>query len=136
MQNFYILDFEELGSKLRLAFLLRQDGNEHIQILSFQIFWSCFWSPSSANVSWAFDSYITQCHPENNIMILKFAPHVSDHISDILQLLDVACFKSLKREWERCLLKCISKRWHRATVNQIRICQWVMCNLEYKNEER
>ena len=26
--------------------------------------------------------------------------------------------------------------WHQATTNQVRICQWVMCNLEYGNDER
>ena len=42
---------------------------------------------------------------EQNIIILKFPPHVTD----VLQPLDVACFGPLKREWERHLHKCISK---------------------------
>ena len=66
---------------------------------------------------------------KQNIIILYFPPHVTD----MLQPLDVACFGLLKREWERRLPKRI---WHQATANQVRICQWVMCNLEYRNEER
>ena len=34
---------------------------------------------------------------EEKIFILKFPPHVTD----VLQSLNVACFRPLKREWER-----------------------------------
>ena len=42
---------------------------------------------------------------EQNIIVLKF----HSHVTDVLQPLDVACFGLLKREWERCLHKCISE---------------------------
>ena len=48
---------------------------------------------------------VTEKLLEQNIIILKFPQHVTD----MLQPSDVACFGLLKREWERCLHKCISE---------------------------
>ena len=47
---------------------------------------------------------------EQNIIILKSPPPpLFPHVTDVLQPLDVACFGSLKREWERRLHKLISE---------------------------
>ena len=42
---------------------------------------------------------------EQNVIILKFPPHVTD----VLKPLEVACFGPLKREWKRRLHKRISE---------------------------
>ena len=57
-----------------------------------------------------FDGHLTQYQPllsrkdwSKIYSYLSFPPH----ITDVLQLLDVACFGPLKREWERRVHKCI-----------------------------
>ena len=90
-------------------FLLRLDGNEHIQDVVFQILWNCYWLPSSVNVWWAFYSHVSPCCWESigtKYNHTEITPTVTDFAT---QPLNVACFWLLKREWEGNLHKHISK---------------------------
>ena len=128
--------FKELGNKSKNSvFLLRLDGNEHIQDVVFQILWNCYWLPSSVNVWWAFYSHISPCCWES--IGTKY-----NH-TEITPTCYWLCYTAIKCS----MLQAAEKRmggkssqthiqiWHQATTDQVTICQWVMCNVEYRNEE-
>ena len=89
-------------------FLIRLDGNKHIQ----DWFFNFCEIVTDCPLMLMFDGHLTHISAlvmkkalKRNIIILKFPLHVTD----VLYTLDVACFRPLKREWKRYLHKRISK---------------------------